>query len=146
MARPCPCTCRAAILPSRCTASWARRLPMPTSVPTVTRRRTRTSRSLRDYSVAAGEACRGCHGDKFEQWEKSVHATLVRDDHPAAPICSDCHRPHAVTKAAAASVAATPCQNCHSDIFAAYSGSMHARALRGAAPSHAPLLRLPQRP
>jgi hypothetical protein len=96
-------------------------------------------KSLRDYSVAAGEACRGCHGDKFEQWEKSVHATLVRDGNPAAPICADCHRPHAVTKAAAASVDATPCQNCHFDIFTAYSGSMHARAQRNGTPSHAPL-------
>jgi hypothetical protein len=96
-------------------------------------------KNLRAYSIAAAAACRGCHNDKFEQWGKSVHATLVRDGHPAAPICTDCHRPHEVTKAAAASREETPCRTCHADVFTAYAGSMHAQALRNSPQSHAPI-------
>ncbi len=96
-------------------------------------------KSLRDYAIAAAQACRGCHGDKFEQWDKSIHASLVRDGNAAAPICSDCHRPHEVTKAVAGAVQATPCQACHADIHKAYAGSMHAQALGKSTASGAPL-------
>jgi hypothetical protein len=96
-------------------------------------------KSRREYAVAMGASCRGCHGDKFQEWEKSVHATLAREGHPAAPICTDCHRPHEVTKAAAATREETPCKTCHADVFNAYAGSMHAQALRTSPQSHAPI-------
>jgi hypothetical protein len=96
-------------------------------------------KSLRDYAIAASQACRGCHGDKFEQWDKSIHASLVRDGNAAAPICTDCHRPHEVTKAGASTVQATPCQTCHVDIHKAYVGSMHAQALSKSTASGAPV-------
>ena len=96
-------------------------------------------KSAREYSLASVEICRGCHADKFEQWEKSVHAALVRDGNPAAPICTDCHSPHAVIKAAAATVQEVPCRGCHSDIYNAYVGSMHAKARLRSDQSYAPL-------
>ena len=96
-------------------------------------------KSARSYAVAATEACRGCHVDKFKEWEGSIHAALVRSGNPAAPICSDCHSPHAVIKGAAAKLEQTPCQNCHKDIYTAYLGSVHATSRQKSADSYAPI-------
>lgn len=95
--------------------------------------------SLRDYAMAAAEACQGCHADMLEQWEKGIHAALVRAGNPQAPICTDCHSPHAVVRDAAAQPDQTPCKSCHEEIFAAYSGSMHAEARRRSDESYAPV-------
>jgi nitrate/TMAO reductase-like tetraheme cytochrome c subunit len=96
-------------------------------------------KSARSYAVGATEACRGCHVDKFKEWEGSIHAALVRSGNPAAPICSDCHNPHAIIKGTAAKLDETPCQNCHKDIFTAYLGSVHAKSRRDSAQSYAPI-------
>ena len=96
-------------------------------------------KSARGYSVAATEVCRGCHTDKFAEWERSIHGALVRNGNPAAPICTDCHKPHAVIKGSAAKVDETPCQNCHKDIFTAYLGSVHGKSRTGSADSYAPI-------
>ena len=96
-------------------------------------------KSARSYAIAATEACRGCHAGMFEHWEKSVHAALVRAGDPTAPICTDCHSPHAVIEDAATRVDQTPCKNCHEEIFTAYLGSMHAKARLSSEDSYAPL-------
>ncbi len=95
-------------------------------------------KSARDYSVVSANVCSMCHAEKFEQWDKSVHAALVRDGNAAAPVCTDCHRPHAVIKETAATEQ-TPCQGCHNDIYKAYLGSNHAKARRNPDTSYAPL-------
>ena len=82
----------------------------------------------RDYSVASIQICRGCHDDKFKQYQGSIHAALVRDGNPAAPVCTDCHPPHAVMSKAASELVSVPCKNCHSAIFEAYAASTHGRA------------------
>jgi hypothetical protein len=81
--------------------------------------------SKRVFSVAMAAVCRTCHNDKFEQWDSSVHATLVRQGNPDAPICTSCHAPHAVMKGTAASLPAVPCKTCHGAIFTAYAASVH---------------------
>jgi predicted CXXCH cytochrome family protein len=88
----------------------------------------KTISTAREYSVTSAEVCRGCHTDKFDEWQKSIHATLARQGNPAAPVCTNCHRPHEVIKGALDKVEASPCQGCHSAIFTAYLGSMHGRA------------------
>lgn len=95
--------------------------------------------SARSFAVTMTQVCRGCHTDKFEQWESSVHAALVRSGNPAAPICTDCHNPHAVIKDAATKLDQVPCKNCHSEIFTAYLGSMHAKSRSSSAQSYAPI-------
>jgi hypothetical protein len=100
---------------------------------------TKDIKSARDYAVASANVCRGCHSDLFEEWETSVHAALVRDGNAAAPVCTDCHRPHAVIKATAATMEETPCQGCHNNIYKAYLGSMHAQARQKSETSYAPL-------
>jgi predicted CXXCH cytochrome family protein len=95
--------------------------------------------SARSFAIAATQACKGCHTDKFEQWESSIHAALVRAGNPAAPLCTDCHNPHAVIKGAATEIEQVPCKKCHSDIFTAYLGSVHAKSRLGSKDSYAPV-------
>jgi ssDNA-binding Zn-finger/Zn-ribbon topoisomerase 1 len=102
--------------------------------------KTKKITDVREYSIASTEICRGCHADKFKQYEGSIHAFLVRDGNAAAPVCTDCHSPHAVnSKAQYETMAAVPCKNCHVAIFNAYAGSMHGKARNKPGESAAPL-------
>ncbi|HEY5898178.1 MAG TPA: multiheme c-type cytochrome [Burkholderiales bacterium] len=85
--------------------------------------------SVRENSVAMMKVCRTCHGETFKQYEGSTHAALLREGSPAAPLCTDCHGPHAIkAKAAYDEATGAPCSNCHSSIFEAYAGSVHGQA------------------
>ncbi|HTT48996.1 MAG TPA: cytochrome c3 family protein [Pseudolabrys sp.] len=95
--------------------------------------------SKRGFATAMTQVCRTCHADKFEQWESSIHAALVRSGNPGAPVCTDCHNPHAVIKGAAAQVDQAPCKTCHADIYTAYLGSMHAKSRLASKDSYAPV-------
>jgi len=95
-------------------------------------------KSARSFAVEMNQVCNTCHKDKFDQWGTSIHAALVRAGNPAAPICADCHNPHAVIKGAAATVEQAPCKTCHADIYTAYLGSMHAKARLNTKDSYAP--------
>ncbi len=99
----------------------------------------KTIPSARGFSITMTQVCRGCHQDKFDQWQTSIHAALVRSSNPAAPICTDCHNPHAVIKGAAESIDQIPCKKCHADIYTAYLGSMHGKARLRSAESAAPI-------
>jgi hypothetical protein len=100
---------------------------------------TKDIESARGYAVESVKVCRGCHAEEYEQWESSIHGALVRSGSPAAPICTDCHQPHAVIKGAAAKLAEIPCQNCHKEIYAAYLGSVHGKSRSNSAASFAPI-------
>ncbi|HML08140.1 MAG TPA: cytochrome c3 family protein [Xanthobacteraceae bacterium] len=95
--------------------------------------------SARSFSLTMTQVCRGCHADKFDQWESSIHAALVRSGNAAAPVCTDCHNPHAVIKDAATKIDQIPCKKCHGDIYAAYLESMHAKARLKSEQSYAPI-------
>ncbi len=92
----------------------------------------------RAFSVAMAQVCRTCHNDQFQQWTTSVHAALVRNGDPNAPICTSCHSPHAVMKGAAEAMDTVPCKTCHAAIFTAYAGSVHG-VLRSRGLTQAPL-------
>jgi Cytochrome c554 and c-prime len=96
-------------------------------------------KDARSFAIGTTQLCRNCHADKFDQWQTSIHAALVRSGDPAAPICTDCHNPHAVIKGAAASVEQIPCKKCHTDIYAAYLGSVHGQSRLHVKDSYAPL-------
>jgi mono/diheme cytochrome c family protein len=96
--------------------------------------------SARSYALAQIEVCKACHDDKFKQYEGSVHASLMRDGNPVAPVCTDCHSPHAVhPKAGRATRAEVPCQKCHGSIYEAYMGSVHGKAFGRADDVRAPV-------
>jgi len=85
--------------------------------------------SIRENSLALTKVCNSCHAAIFKLYEGSIHATLLRDGNPSAPICTDCHSPHAVmSKAAYDAATGAPCSKCHGPIFNVYAGSVHGQA------------------
>lgn len=95
-------------------------------------------KSRRDFSVDMIKICRTCHTQQFQQWSTSVHAALVGEGNPIAPVCTVCHSPHAIKKGVAESMDTVPCKSCHSAIFTAYAGSVHGM-LRSGGITQAPL-------
>ncbi len=95
--------------------------------------------SERSFALTMTQVCRNCHTDQFQRWDTSIHASLVRSGDAAAPICTDCHNQHAVMKGEAAQIAHIPCQKCHTAIYAAYSGSMHAAFRSSGDKGYAPI-------
>ncbi len=89
-----------------------------------------TISSKHDFSIAMVKVCGTCHSDQFGEWDKSVHAALVRSGNPDAPLCTGCHSPHAVMKGAAEAMDTVPCKTCHGAIFTAYAASVHGVARR----------------
>jgi len=70
----------------------------------------RDIQSLRQYAVERAEACQLCHADAFEQYQASHHAARMREGHPIAPVCMDCHGSHSVNPRTAYET----CVGCHS--------------------------------
>ena len=96
--------------------------------------------SIREVSIAGAEACVRCHADKSAQHRGSVHFDLLSKGHRNAPVCSDCHGSHAVgPKTLAQTMEGVPCKKCHSEIFAAYQGSVHGQAKMNGKGSKAPI-------
>ncbi len=90
--------------------------------------------SKRDFSLSMQGNCRMCHEENFTKYEDSLHATLVKEGRPDAPLCADCHNPHAVRSMKIAEpIEAVPCAKCHDGIFSAYAKSVHglARTAKG---------------
>jgi len=93
--------------------------------------------SIRENQLALTKVCQSCHADIFKQYEGSIHAALVREGNQSAPVCTDCHNPHAVmSKAEYDAATGTPCSKCHDPIFKAYAVSVHAKAGLGCASCH----------
>jgi hypothetical protein len=85
--------------------------------------------SQRDYAVLQNETCSQCHAAKAEAYEGSIHASLASSGDINAPLCSDCHKTHAVKSMAVYEpVTGEPCKACHVEIFDAYAGSVHGQA------------------
>ncbi|MGD8347546.1 MAG: multiheme c-type cytochrome, partial [Lysobacterales bacterium] len=83
----------------------------------------------RVYSQKQNESCRQCHRAKYEAYDGSVHANLVRAGSDKAPLCSDCHSAHAIQRHETYDRdSGKPCSKCHTDIFTAYEESVHGTA------------------
>jgi len=74
-----------------------------------------SAESARQYALAQSQACRACHDGVFEAYERSVHALRAREGNTAAPVCADCHPPHAVVRASALGGPKETCLACHGD-------------------------------
>jgi len=84
---------------------------------------------IRDYSLQMTKVCSSCHGDIVKLYDSSTHAALVREGNAGAPVCTDCHNPHAVmAKAAYDAASGAPCSNCHTPIYEAYAKSVHGQS------------------
>ena len=83
----------------------------------------------REYSLEMNKICQSCHAPIFKLYEGSIHAALFREGNSYAPVCTDCHSPHAVmAKASYDAASGAPCSKCHDSIFTAYAGSVHGKA------------------
>ena len=71
--------------------------------------------SARQYALAQYQTCGACHGPVFETFERSVHAVQVREGKAGAPVCGDCHPPHAVVPASVQGGPKDACVGCHGD-------------------------------
>jgi predicted CXXCH cytochrome family protein len=87
--------------------------------------------SRRAVALEHLDTCRDCHKKTVTQYEDSVHSALVKAGSEKAPLCSDCHNPHA-TRSAKEKSAGGPepvvCQKCHQDIAKAFVTSIHGRS------------------
>jgi len=95
-------------------------------------------KSRREFSLKMVQVCQTCHSQQAKDWQTSVHAALVREGNTVAPVCTNCHSPHAVQKGVAEAIDTVPCKTCHAAIFTAYTGSVHGM-LRSGGVTQAPL-------
>ena len=102
----------------------------PAAMPVITSRRA--------FSLKMAQICQTCHTQQSKEWQTSVHAALIREGNTVAPVCTNCHSPHAVQKGVAEAIDTVPCKTCHATIFTAYSGSVHGM-LRSGGVTQAPL-------
>jgi predicted CXXCH cytochrome family protein len=87
--------------------------------------------SKRALSLEMTETCRDCHKKTAKQFDDSVHLALVRTGSDKAPLCADCHDPHATRSAKEKPAGDTEpviCQKCHEGIASAYADSVHGRS------------------
>jgi hypothetical protein len=100
----------------------------------------RSFENEREHTVVLSKACRECHDEMYEQYEGSIHSSLIRKGNLAAPICVDCHGFHSVGPAETlATIAGMPCRRCHEEIFSAYENSMHGQSREKAGHLEAPI-------
>ena len=84
--------------------------------------------SKRSFALEQMESCRDCHKKTMKQYEDSVHSALVQAGSDKAPLCSDCHNPHATRSAKDqdnGQAQAAPCQSCHQAVSQAFAASVH---------------------
>jgi len=92
-----------------------------------------------DPATLAG-VCRECHEEMYEQYEGSIHYSLLAQGNPDVPVCVDCHGSHLVNPVATLeTIAGVPCRRCHQEIFDSYAGSMHGQARAAAGHMDAPI-------
>lgn len=87
--------------------------------------------SKRAQSVGMMETCRDCHKKTVKMYEDSVHSALVKTGSDKAPLCTDCHNPHATRSAkdqSAGHAEAVPCAKCHQSITQAFAQSVHGQS------------------
>jgi len=87
-------------------------------------------RTRREVTIASYEQCKRCHFANYTKTLDSVHYARLAQGDVRAPVCTDCHSAHAVTRPdVPRSRISQTCARCHQAIFAAYARSVHGRAL-----------------
>lgn len=83
----------------------------------------------RDLALEMNEVCRKCHETNYQQYEGSIHSSLVHGGSDQAPLCSDCHSAHAIERMDVFQAeTGMPCKRCHEDVYTAYRESVHGSA------------------
>jgi hypothetical protein len=88
----------------------------------------KTIASKREYALGMMDTCRDCHKKVVKLYQDSVHSALVQSGSDKAPLCSDCHNPHATLSAKKAlghDDDPAQCHQCHAKIAGALEHSVH---------------------
>jgi predicted CXXCH cytochrome family protein len=90
----------------------------------------RNFKTRRDLTLALSESCRRCHFDKYTKTLESIHYDMLSQGRLDAPVCTDCHGGHEVSRVGRERIAsAKRCQRCHSHQYEVYANSVHGNAL-----------------
>jgi predicted CXXCH cytochrome family protein len=89
-----------------------------------------TFQTKRELSRTYYQACQKCHPGNYAKTQDSMHAQAAEKGNLNAPICTDCHGAHDVSKPdePRARISET-CSKCHSAIVETYKQSVHGKAL-----------------
>jgi predicted CXXCH cytochrome family protein len=88
------------------------------------------AKDIRDFSLEAYTVCQGCHAEQYKKTLDSIHALVLAGGNRNAPVCTDCHSPHSVTRPdEPRSKISITCSKCHFAIFSQYKDSVHGAAL-----------------
>ncbi len=93
------------------------------------------AQSAKEYTLQYKTTCNQCHPSEAEQTKDSAHTRLLEEGNTNAPICADCHKPHAQPEiekgpdglpapSEHANIALV-CAQCHSTIYNEYIQSVH---------------------
>jgi hypothetical protein len=87
--------------------------------------------TLREYATANYQVCSRCHFSNYNKTLDSVHYQALSQGDQNAPVCTDCHGSHDVTRAnEPRSKMALACSSCHAAVYEEYGRSVHGRALQ----------------
>ncbi len=98
----------------------------------------RTAETLRAYSEQYQESCITCHKEQHAAYGDGIHGQARAAGDANAPLCTDCHNPHAQQalhdaagnpQASVRADAARTCAKCHNGIFEEYALSVHGENL-----------------
>lgn len=90
----------------------------------------RQSESQRAYSIAQYEVCKKCHFANYTKTLDSMHYEVLKKGNQNAPVCTDCHTAHSVTRPDKPIQAISQsCSTCHTSIYDTYVASVHGKAL-----------------
>ncbi|MHB1130809.1 MAG: cytochrome c3 family protein [Chloroflexota bacterium] len=88
------------------------------------------AQTKRDYSINQYQLCRDCHFDEYTKTLDSMHFRTLTEGNTQAPLCTDCHNYHAVSRPnEPRQRISVLCGNCHGDISSEYASSIHGSAL-----------------
>ena len=99
----------------------------------------RNFKTLREFTLAYYESCKGCHFDNYTKSLDSVHYALLSKGDLRAPLCIDCHGAHYVVppRVPKFKISQT-CARCHKETYDRYAGSVHGKALAEAGNTDVP--------
>jgi predicted CXXCH cytochrome family protein len=90
----------------------------------------RAFKTLREFTLAYYESCKGCHFDNYTKSLDSVHYALLSKGDFRAPLCIDCHGAHYIAQPDVPKFRISEtCSRCHSKIYDRYAQSVHGKAL-----------------
>lgn len=97
------------------------------------------AQTSRELIIEMSTACARCHTDKYDETRDDLHVALMARGVENAATCADCHTGHEVQRlsdettgmllSGSAATSAQMCSGCHSEIYAAYSESVHGQSV-----------------